>query len=133
MLSLALRDDQKAKNEAVFSYQFSYQFAHGTGQEIRNFSPVHSVRDRGVGGSNPLAPTNSSENLQNPGCQVTRFLSRIPFAEPSARCFKSGFHAESFEISRLRRSRLVYPAHFSKQSATLRRYPTARSDTDSRS
>jgi hypothetical protein len=70
-------------------------------------------------GSNPLAPTNSSENLQNPGCQVPRFLSRIAFAEPSGRCFKSGLHPESFEISRLRRSRLVYPAHFSKQSATL--------------
>jgi hypothetical protein len=46
MLSLALRDDQKAKNEAVFSYQFSYQLAHGTGQKIRNFSPVHPVRDQ---------------------------------------------------------------------------------------
>jgi hypothetical protein len=39
--------------------------------------------------------------------------------EPSARRFKSGLHPESFEISRLRRSRLVHPASFSNQSATL--------------
>jgi hypothetical protein len=63
MLSLALRDDQKAKNEAVFSYQFSYQLAHGTGQKLSNFAPVHSVRDRGVGGSNPLAPTNNTQQI----------------------------------------------------------------------
>ena len=34
----------------------------------RTTSRAHSVRDRGVGGSNPLAPTNSSKilgNLQN--------------------------------------------------------------------
>ena len=49
MLSLALRDDQKAKNKAVFSYQFGYQLAHGTVQKLSNFSPVHSVRDRGIG------------------------------------------------------------------------------------
>ena len=41
-----LMDDQKAKNEAVFSCQFSYQLAHGTAQKLRNFLPVHSVRDQ---------------------------------------------------------------------------------------
>jgi hypothetical protein len=46
MLSLALRDDQKAKNKAVFSYQFGYQSAPGTGQKLSNFSPVRSVRDQ---------------------------------------------------------------------------------------
>src|SRR5688572_4779298 len=37
----------------------------------------HSVRDRGVEGSNPFAPTNSSfssENPQNLAWRVTRFL-----------------------------------------------------------
>jgi hypothetical protein len=63
MLNLPLRDDQKAKNEAVFSYQFSYQLAHAAGQKLSNFSPVHSVRDRGVGGSNPLAPTNNTQQI----------------------------------------------------------------------
>jgi hypothetical protein len=63
MLSFGLRDDQKAKNDAVFSYQFTYQLAHGTGQNLGNFSPVHSVRDRGVGGSNPLAPTKNPQQI----------------------------------------------------------------------
>jgi hypothetical protein len=49
MLSLALRDDQKAKNEAVFSYQFSYQLASRTRRNVSNFSPVQlgsGPRDR---------------------------------------------------------------------------------------
>src|ERR1700730_8465761 len=46
MLSLALRDDRKAKNEAVFSYQFSYQLARRTRRNVSKFAPVHSVRDQ---------------------------------------------------------------------------------------
>ena len=49
MLHSALADDQIAKNAATFGYQFGYQLADGTGQKLRDFSPVHSVRDRGVG------------------------------------------------------------------------------------
>ena len=41
----------------VFGCQFSYQLVNGTARNPSNCSPVHSVRDRGVGGSNPLAPT----------------------------------------------------------------------------
>jgi hypothetical protein len=59
MLTAVLTDDRKAKNKAAFSYQFSYQLAHGSAQKLRNSAPVHSVRDRGVGRSNPLAPTKS--------------------------------------------------------------------------
>ena len=58
MLNSALSYDQIAKNAATFGYQCGYQLADGTGQKVKSFSPVHSVRDRGVGGSNPLAPTN---------------------------------------------------------------------------
>src|SRR5439155_16095055 len=79
----------------------------------------HSVRDRGVGGSNPLAPTISYRNSPNSASRVTRFFIWATPWEPSARCFKFALHPESFGISRLRRSRLVHPAHFSKQSATL--------------
>ena len=102
-------------------------------QIIRKSRSRHSVRDRGVGGSNPLAPTNSSENLQNPGCQVTRFLVRRRGSEPSARCFKSGLHPESFEISRLRPSRTRLSRPPLQAKCYPPRYPTARSDTDSRS
>jgi len=44
-------------DQATFSCQFGYQLANETVQKLRQFAPVHSVRDRGVGGSNPLAPT----------------------------------------------------------------------------
>src|ERR1700730_9029186 len=37
---------KKAKNKAVFSYQFGYQLAMETAQKLRYFSPVHSVRER---------------------------------------------------------------------------------------
>jgi hypothetical protein len=57
MLNAVLMDDQRAKTKAGFSCQFGYQLADGTAQKLRNLAPVHSVRDRGVGGSNPLAPT----------------------------------------------------------------------------
>ena len=57
MLNAVLMDDQRAKKKAGFSCQFGYQLADGTAQKLRNLAPVHSVRDRGVGGSNPLAPT----------------------------------------------------------------------------
>jgi hypothetical protein len=39
------------------SYQFGCQLVSGILENLRNLAPVHSVRDRGVGGSNPLAPT----------------------------------------------------------------------------
>jgi hypothetical protein len=52
--------DEKAKNKAAFGCQFSDQLAHGTTRNFRDSAPVHSVRDRGVGGSNPLAPTNQN-------------------------------------------------------------------------
>jgi hypothetical protein len=57
MLNAVLMDDQRAKKKAGLSCQFGYQLADGTTQKLRNLAPVHSVRDRGVGGSNPLAPT----------------------------------------------------------------------------
>jgi hypothetical protein len=57
MLNCGPVGDEKAKNKAAFSYQFSYQLANYKARKIRNSAPVHSVRDRGVGGSNPLAPT----------------------------------------------------------------------------
>jgi hypothetical protein len=60
MLNAVLTDDQRAKKKAAFSCQFGYQLAIRTAQKLSNFSPVHSVRDRGVGGSNPLAPTNKN-------------------------------------------------------------------------
>jgi hypothetical protein len=45
-------------------------------------------------GTNPmgrLQPGGRLENLQNPGCQVPRFLVRRRGSEPSGRCFKVGF------------------------------------------
>ena len=54
------------------------------------------------------------------------FLSRIPFAEPSGRCFKSGLHAESFEISRLRRSRTGPSLERFQAKSYPQRYPTPR-------
>jgi hypothetical protein len=50
-----------APKSDVFSYQFGYRLAPETAQKLSDVSPVHSVRDRGVGGSNPLAPTNSDQ------------------------------------------------------------------------
>src|SRR5438309_6326223 len=52
----------------------------------RNSPNEQSVRDRGVGGSNPLAPTNFQKilgNLQNPVWSVTRVLvaDRVPRTE----------------------------------------------------
>ena len=88
-------------------------------ENIRKSSRQHSVLDRGVGGSNPLAPTNSSRNSRNSAGRVTRVFIWATVWKPSARCFRFSLHAESFGISRLRRSRLVHPANFSEQSATL--------------
>ena len=42
---------------------FGYQLAIQTAQKLGNYAPVHSVRDRGVGGSNPLAPTNFPKKI----------------------------------------------------------------------
>ena len=61
MLNAVFTGDQRAKKETVSSCQFGYQLAIKTAQRLGNFPPVHSVRDRGVGGSNPLAPTSFPE------------------------------------------------------------------------
>jgi hypothetical protein len=81
MLSTVLTDDQKAKNQAAFSCQFSYQLAHGSAQKLRDFAPVHSVRDRGVGGSNPLAPTN--KNGQKLDEKALQFGGLFSFVRPA--------------------------------------------------
>ena len=84
MLSLALRDDQKAKNEAVCSYQFSYQLAHRTGQKLSNFSPVHSVRDRGTECTVHRAENSRRREVAKPGIALGSgprdrgFESRLP-------------------------------------------------------
>src|ERR1700730_17661599 len=84
MLSLALPDDQKAKNEAVFSYQFSYQRAGGTWQKLSNLSPVHSVRDRGTECTVQRAENSRRREVVKPGIALGSgprdrgFESRLP-------------------------------------------------------
>jgi hypothetical protein len=80
MLSAVLTDDQKANAEAAFSCQLGYQLAIQTAQKLSHFSPVHSVRDRGVGGSNPLAPTN--KNGQKLDEKALQFGGLFSFVRP---------------------------------------------------
>ena len=73
MLNALFRSDQRAKKQTVFSCQFGCQLAIQTAQKLSNCSPVHSVRDRGVGGSNPLAPTNKNgQKLDEKALQLWR-------------------------------------------------------------
>jgi len=94
-----------AKNEAAFSYHFSYQLADGPAQKLSNFAPVHSVRDRGVGGSNPLGPTKSliflKKTRRTQSGWSLGFCCDFSRSEPSGGYFKSHLKSELFEISQL--------------------------------
>jgi hypothetical protein len=76
MLNALGRSDQRAKKQTVFSCQLAIQ----TAQKLSNCSPVHSVRDRGVGGSNPLAPTN--KNGQKLDEKALQFGGPFSFVRP---------------------------------------------------
>src|SRR5262245_9509192 len=92
---------------------------------------LDSVRDRGVGGSNPLAPTNSLKilrNLQDPVWLVTPASPETLGAEPRGRCLKSVDRRNCFQILRLDRfgvvksqlrSRNVLPAHYPRRRRRL--------------
>jgi hypothetical protein len=133
MLNCRPVGDEKAKNKAAFGCQFSYQLARGAAKKVSNSAPVHSVRDRGVGGSNPLAPTNflrKPAESRLPGHSVPRSASSVGTEcsvlqiRPSSRIVRD-FSPPSLAtgLSRPLLQAKCYPP----------RYPTARSATDSRS
>jgi hypothetical protein len=96
----------------------------GTGAFSNEFANCPLLRDRGVEGSNPFAPTNFLTFLRKSGQSSLAghsvFVPNSGSSESIDRCFKSRLSSESFRIPRLPRSRLPPRHHFPQQSPTLR-------------